>query len=601
VAQKGSEAAKSNMLSRRAVLLFAAACGLLPAQTVTTTFTVSMPQPANHLMHVTMRCDGLRGEFHDFYMPAWAPGYYRLLDFQKNVQNFRAEDDAGHPLGFEKNTKNSWRVASSGASAVRLSYDVLATVSFPVQNFLSDARALLSPPGLFVYELGQLSRPVTVELQPPAGWKSIATGLDRVAGKPATFTAADFDTLYDSPILMGNQELLQFSVRGVRHDVSLENVAASVDRPKMLADLTRMVDAASRLIGDLPYTHYAFLMVGMGNGGVEHLNSASILFNGNSLGTPEGYLRWLSYVCHEYFHNFNVKRIRPIALGPFDYEAENQTNMLWVSEGLSVYYEDLVLVRAGLMTREQYLDKMAASIGRFENTSGHRYQSATESSWTTWGTSGVGGDRNTGISYYDNGAMIGAMLDLAIRNASHNRKSLDDAMRGIYGTFYKSKKRGFTDAEFRQECEKAAGAPLEEVFSYASTSVEPDYAKYFALAGLEARAAAEEAPGAYLGANVQAHDNKLVVTSVDADSPAAAAGMRVGDEIAQVEGAKVTPKVLNDALLARKPGEALHLTGSRDVTVTLGKNSKKTWTIHPAASPNELQSQILKDWMRSQQ
>src|SRR5215469_5451349 len=187
---------------------------------------------------------------------------------------------------------------------------------------------------------------------------------------------------------MGNQELLQFTVNGVPHDVAVENVAASVDRPHMLADLKRIVESATHLMGDIPYTHYTFLMIGTGNGGVEHLNSASILFNGNSLGTPEGYLRWLSYVAHEYFHNFNVKRIRPLALGPFDYDTENLTDMLWVSEGLSVYYQDLLLVRAGLMTRDQYLDKMKGSIGKFESANGHRFQSATDSSLNTWGTSG---------------------------------------------------------------------------------------------------------------------------------------------------------------------------------------------------------------------
>ena len=288
---------------------------------------------------------------------------------------------------------------------------------------------------------------------------------------------------------------------------------------------------------------------------MEHLNSASILFNGNSLGTPEGYLRWLSYVAHEYFHNFNVKRIRPLALGPFDYETENQTNMLWVSEGLSVYYQDLLLVRAGLMTRDQYLEKMSGAIARFENASGHRYQSATESSWNTWGTSGVGGDRNTSISYYDNGGMLGAMLDLAIRTASANRKSLDDAMRALYQTYYKTKKRGFTDDEFREECERAAGRPLEEVFSYASTTREPDYARYFALAGLETKVKTEDAPGAYLGANVQARDGKLAVTGVDAESPAEAAGVRVGDWIAQIDGAAASVKALSAALAAKMPGE----------------------------------------------
>jgi predicted metalloprotease with PDZ domain len=583
------------------VVIFAA-CRLLSAQTpVTTTFTVSMPQPANHLFHVTMHCDGLRGEFHDFDMPAWAPGYYRILDFQKNVQNFAATDGAGRPLPFEKNTKNSWRVVTSGSTSVLLHYDVLGTVSFPVQNFLNEMRALLSPPGLFVYEPGQLARPVTVELEPPARWKSVATGLDRVPSRPNTYSAADFDVLFDSPILMGNQELLQFTVNGVPHDVAVENVAAAVDRSRMLADLKRMVEAATRLMGEIPYTHYTFLMIGTGNGGVEHLNSASILFNGNSLATPEGYLRWLSYVAHEYFHNFNVKRIRPIALGPFDYETENQTNMLWVSEGLSVYYQDLLLVRAGLMTRDQYLEKMAAAIARFENATGHRYQSATESSWTTWGTSGVSGDRNTSISYYDNGGMLGAMLDLAIRTGSGNRKSLDDAMRGLYRTYYKTKKRGFTDAEFREECERAAGGPLDDLFSYASTTREADYAKYFALAGLETKVKAEDAPGAYLGANVQTREGKLVVTSVDAGSPAEAAGMRVGDAIVQVEGAVASVKALSAALAARMPGDRLRLNGSRDIEAALGKNTKKTWTISPSPEAGELQREILRDWLRAEQ
>ena len=189
------------MSHRRNALLcvfIAAACDLLSAQTaVTTTFTVSMPQPANHLFHVTMRCEGLRGEFHDFYMPAWAPGYYRILDFEKNVHNFAAADGSGRTLPFEKNTKNSWRIVTAGAPGVVLNYDVLGTVSFPVQNFLNETRALLSPPGLFVYEPGQLARPVTVELKPPEGWHSIATGLDRVPDYPNTFSASDFDVLFD--------------------------------------------------------------------------------------------------------------------------------------------------------------------------------------------------------------------------------------------------------------------------------------------------------------------------------------------------------------------------------------------------------------------
>jgi predicted metalloprotease with PDZ domain len=532
----------------------------------------------------------------DFKMPAWNPGYYRIMDYEKFVSGFTAADGAGHELPWEKVTKNTWRVVTAGASAVVVNYDVFGNVSFAAQNFLGEARAYLAPPGLYMYVAGQLAHPASVTFEMPAGWSTIATGLDAVAGRPHTFTASNFDILFDSPVLAGSQELLRFDVKGVVHDVAIENVPASVDRQKMIADLRKMVETATGLMGDLPYKHYAFLMMGTGNGGIEHLNSASIAFNGNSLTSDAGYRRWLSYVAHEYFHNFNVKRIRPIALGPFDYDSENLTNMLWVSEGLSVYYQDLIVERAGLWTRDQYLEAMQSAIASFENASGHHYQSATDSSLHTWGSSGVGNDRNTTISYYNNGGMLGAMLDLAIRNASENRKSLDDVMRGLYRKYYQQKQRGFTDAEFRQECEAAAGAPLAEIFVYAATTKDVDYAKYFAYAGLVLTADSQDAPGASLGANLQTLENgKLVVVQ-------GAAPLHPGDEILEVEGAKATPKAINDALAAKKPGDSLRFKINRDgapqeAAVTLGKNSKRTFTLKPAGNPTPLQSAILKGWL----
>ena len=575
------------MMPRRKLLIGAvlfAGCAWGQAAAGTMAFTVSMPQPATHIFHVTFRCDGLQGELQDFKMPVWSPGYYGIGDYAKNVSSFRAEDGAGRALPWEKVTKNTWRVATGNAPAVTLHYDVYGATAFAVQNFLGENRAYISPTGLFLHVAGQLRHAVTVAVQLPANWTLIATGLDAVAGRPNTFSAPDFDVLYDCPMLLGNQELLRFEVKGVPHQVALENVAATVDREKIAADLKRMVEAATRLMGDVPYRHYTFLMMGTGNGGIEHTNSASIAFNGNSLNNENGYRGWLSYVAHEYFHNFNVKRIRPLALGPFDYDKENLTDMLWVSEGLSVYYQDIVMLRAGLMTREQYLDKMKNAIGRFENAPGHHYQSATESSMNAWGSgSGVGVDRSTSISYYDDGAMLGAMLDLKIRHESQNRKSLDDVMRVLYRKYYREKKRGWTDAEFRGECESAAGGDLSEVFEYASTTRDVDYAKYFALAGLRLTAAAQDAPGAYLGVNTHTQDGKLVVTEVTAESPVESAGLRAQDQILEVDGTKATPKSLNDLLAAKKPGDRIKVRISRnnaveEVEVGLGKNVKRSYS-----------------------
>lgn len=565
-------------------------------------FSVAMPEAASHRFHVTFRCERLSGETLDFKMPVWTPGFYRILDFAKSVRDFRAEDGAARALSWEKVTKNTWRVVTNNAPVIILNYDVEAAAFFVARNYIDDTHAFIAPAGLFVHVAGRIGHPVTVSFQLPRNWTRISTGLDPVADQPNTFFAPDFDVLYDSPFLLGNQEVLKFDVQGRPHTLAIENVPARVSRETMVSDLQRMVEAATRLVGDVPYKHYTFLLMGKGNGGIEHSNSAAISFNGESLSKESGYARWLSYVSHEYFHNFNVKRIRPLALGPFNYDQENLTDMLWVSEGLSVYYEDLVLVHAGLMSRDQYMDKMAGAITKFENMPGHRYQSAAESSLYTWGTSGIGGDRATSISYYDNGAMLGALLDLKIRHESANRKSLDDVMRSLYRDYYQQKARGFTDDEFRGECEKAAGGPLEEVFAYVSSSMEMDYAKYFAYAGLRVEITYEETPEAFLGVNTQTQDNGLSITEVAPGSPAQSAGLAARDLLVNLNGAPASAKSLNDLLAAKKPGDQIKVQFARnrakqEVELVLGKNSKPTYKIIPIDHPSPLQAEILKDWL----
>lgn len=596
-------------------------------------FRVSMPDPANHTYHVTFRAEGLTGDLQDFKMPQWSPGYYGIGNYARNVSNFRAADAAGHSLQWEKVARNTWRVVSANTPTVVLNYDVFGNISFAANPYLGEDRAYISPSGLFVHLSGHVQHPVTVEIQLPGKWRRISTGLDPVKGKLNTFNAPDFDVLYDSPILIGNQESLEFAVAGVPHFVAIENVAPDVDRNKMIADLKTMVTAATQLMGDVPYKRYTFLMMGRGRGGIEHANSSSNQFDGTSLSTPAGYLRWLSFICHEYFHNFNVKRIRPLALGPFDYDQENLTDMLWVSEGLSVYYQDLILVRAGIMTREQYLSKMAAAIGTFENAAGRHYQSATESSLHTWSSgSGVGGDRDTTISYYDNGAMLGAMLDLKIRESSGKKRSLDDVMRGMYRTYYLQKKRGFTDAEFRAECESASGASLSEIFEYASTTKEVDYARYFSLAGLNLDVTTEDAAGGFIGLNTRSDEIppsevqpgggpgrrggngatgargawpefRLVVTDTAFDSPAFQAGIKPGDRVLELDGVAATAAVLSNTLKSKAPGEKIRIHISRagveqDTDATVARNVKKTYRLSQAAQVTAAQAAILNAWLR---
>lgn len=609
------------MLSRALIFLALAAHSLAAVKVA---FTVSMANPAAHTFHVRMRSDGLSAPLEDFQMPQWSTGYYGILNFSRYVSNFHAADGAGRALVWDKTARNTWRVVSGNSSTILLEYDVFGATNFSANNYLGEDRAFLSPAGLFVHPAGMLDVPVTLTLEVPPAWRHVSTGLDPVNDKASTFVAPNFDVLYDCPILIGTHERLQFEVRGVPHYVAVENVPASVSRTQMTADLKAIVTAATNIFGEVPYRHYTFLMMGRGGGGIEHTNSSANQFDGESLTKPAGYLRWLSFIAHEYFHNFNVKRIRPLALGPFDYDQENLTDLLWVSEGLSVYYQDLLLVRAGLMSREQYLDKMAAAIATFENASGRNYQSATEASLNTWNSgSGVAGDRNTTISYYNNGAMLGAMLELNIRAASANRRSLDDVMRGLYRKYYVQQKRGFTAAEFRAECEAAAGAPLKEVFDYASTSREVDYARHFALAGLRLDVTTEPAAGGYIGLHTSTREVppselpppapgrggpgrnagpvfRLIVTDSAPGSPAANAGLQAGDLVISVDGAPASASVLQKTIESKPASIKLRIarhSEEQDVTVQVAPNLKRSYRFSESPEPG-LQKSILEAWLR---
>lgn len=533
--------------------------GATPAKP-TLAYVVSALEPQRQVYRVVFRCSGLGGGVQDFRLPRWSPGYYVLLPYAEAVSGFSATDGAGRALPWEKTTGNTWRVAAGRAAQVVLTYDVKATVHFAVHSYLDRTRGFIAPASLLMHPAGALGQPSTLKLDLPEHWTSVATGLDAVPGRRWVFRAPDYDTLYDCPLLMGRQERLRFEVRGVPHHVAMEDVPAGVDRGRMRADLKRIVEAAVALMGDLPYRHYTFQLMGWGRGGVEHLNSAACAFQGEDLRTEAGYQGWLSFIAHEYFHHFNVKRIRPLALGPFDYDRENRTPMLWVSEGLTVHYESQLLLRAGLLSREAFLDGLARNIASFLNMPGHRYQSATDASLRAWEAGALGGDRRISISYYDNGRLLGTLLDLAIRHRSGNRRSLDDVMRSLYRDVAVGQHRGFTDAEFRATCERMAGADLGDVFACAETPRRLDLSTALSWAGLVLRVDATPVPGTELGLHAQS-DRAGTWRVVDAAPGSAAqeAGLQPGEVLMRLEGAPFSPEALERILETRKAGETLRL------------------------------------------
>ena len=451
-------------------------------------FSISMPDPINHLFHITLDCEGLTGDTINFLMPRWTPGYYQVMEYSNEVRNFLAYTNNGKRLPIIKGNSNSWQVVQEKNTSFSISYDVYSDRNFVACNFLDSTHGYITPAATFMYPSGWLEVPVRLKIIPFSGWKNIATGLEKVAGKSDEFTAPDFDILYDCPILIGNlEELPSFKINGIVHRF-LAYRPGNFDKEQFISTLEKTVRAGINVFGDIPYKDYIFIGIGSGYGGIEHLNNTTVPFSGSGLEKPGALIRMLKFIGHEYFHNYNVKRIRPFELGPFDYQKGNRTNLLWVSEGLTVYYEYLIVRRAGLMSDDDLLISLEDNINTIENDSGRKFQSLSQSSYETWDDGPFGnkpGDQDKSISYYDKGPIVGLILDFSIRNATENKKSLDDVMRYLYRTYYKDRNRGFTDAEFQQACEEVAGISLSREFEYVYTTKEIDYSTYLSCAGMK--------------------------------------------------------------------------------------------------------------------
>jgi len=568
-------------------------------------YTISMENPNNHYFHISLDYSGIKDNNTELKMPVWTPGYYMIMDYPKNVLNFRVTDASGKDLSWKKTTKNRWKINTAGVKSIHVSYDVYAFRVSVADSFLDDGRGFISPTGIYMYPAGLKDHPVIVKVRPYEKFREVSTGLDPVQGKDLTFYAPDFDVLYDCPILAGNQEILKFESGGIPYTIAAENLG-SLNRTELINDFRRIVETATSIVGEIPYRHYTFIMMNNGMGGLEHTNSMAVFTNRlNSESGRIGNGR-LSFIAHEFFHLYNVKTIRPIDLGPFDYDKENYTTMLWFSEGVTSYYENLILNRAGFFKREDVLKEMTSSISAYENVPGRLFQSVAASSFDSWMffLNRSENAANTTISYYDKGCAVGMLLDLKIRYESGNLKSLDDVMRTLYTTYYKGKKRGFTDKEFREVCEKIAGKSLNEIFdSYIPTTNEIDYKKYLAYAGLTIDTDPVESDGYWIGADVRQNGDNVVITRVEWDSPAWKAGLSGQDVITEINGQKATLDLFNETLHNSVIGnkivfKTVHRDISNESVITPVKKITRSFAIRPASDITPIQEAILNSWLK---
>ena len=564
----------------------------IPARGLEIEYEVTLRNPVSHIYDVEMAVRGMRQEAVEVAMPAWSPGAYRIADHAKNVQNFRAATQRGQPLKWEKTDKQTWRIAKQPADEVQIRYQV-----FSAQ--LTDEMADLAGPATFMYVAGQKHVPVRVKYSAPSGWK-VHTGLGRNGD---WYHASDYDILADAPAFIGDFKVLEFEAAGVPHRIVFSKRDVSMSQQQVEADVKDIVDATISIFGKVPYDQYVFLIKILpqpGSGGLEHLNSTRITIGENDLVNQGGYRRFLFVVAHEFFHLWNVKRIRPAGLGPFDYTKEVYTKMLWMSEGFADYYANLLLTRAGIMIPEEFYGFVGSEINTLQHQPGRLQMSAEEASWNAWLTSENA--TNNGISYYNKGQIIGMLLDLEIRGRTGSRKSLDDVMRYLMQN-YGEKGIAFTDEGFLESLESVAGSNFAEFVQItAGSRQELDYNRYLRHAGMQLDVGRQPS-SLYVGIEYDRSDTGLArVRRVVPNSPAERAKVDAGDVLTAMNDERLTFDNFRGRLLSHSINEKVKLTvlrGERllNLEITPVEFQDQRWGMMPIQNSTPAQIELRNLWL----
>lgn len=544
-------------------------------------YELSFKEPQAHYAEVQMELSGLSKEFVDVKMPAWAPGSYLIREFAKNVEGFQA-NASGKALKAEKINKNTWRVYTAGAKDLKVNYSVYAFEISVRTSFVDDSHAFISPTGIFMYPDGSLASSSTVKVVPFQTWSKVSTGLEPVAGKKFTYTASDYDVLFDSPIEIGNQDIFEFTAAGVKHEVAMYG-GGNYDAEKLKADMAKIVEQGTAIYGENPNKHYTFIVHNFqrGGGGLEHLNSTVLGASRDAYATEAGYKGFLNLVAHEYYHLWNVKRLRPVALGPFDYENENYTTNLWISEGFTAYYENKLMLRSGLWTNQEFVSTLADAITAVVNTPGAKIQSASEASFDSWIKFYRPNENsaNTTVSYYSKGELIGLLMDIEIAQATKGAKSLDDVMKAMYEKV-KAEGKGYTDAEFKAMAEKISGISLTDFYNkYIYGTAPIEYQKYLGYAGINVKDenAGKQIP--YLGVSNRIIEGRNFISSVSRNSAAWTDGLNVNDEVISIDGVPAERNINQMIVQNKKVGDIIQVKVLRD-------GLEKDFSIKLKASPN---------------
>ncbi len=554
-------------------LVFAQAVTALHAQEFLASHTLSFPQYKNQYVHVILTLP-VNGDQIELSLPNWTPGSYLIRDYATHLESFESSGEDGQQLDQIKVAKNRWRISTAGIRELTVSYDVWAGKLHVGSSWISSDFALINGAGVFLYTEESRNWPQQVVVNKPASWSTVHTTLK--PGPVANeFLARDYDELIDSPIVAGNAPYYPFEVDGQEYALVNTGETGWWNGKRSARDIATLVKAQQKFWGVNPFDReYLFLNFQLeSRGGLEHDHSTVLMSSKWAMRDSKDYIKWLALVSHEFFHSWNVRRMRPEALARIDYDKEVYTRELWLAEGLTSYYDNLLLFRSALIDVNDYLELLAAEFRNYETTPGRKVRSAELASFDSWikhyvpDANGV----NSTVSYYRKGSLIGFVADSAIRRETGGKASLDTVMRKMYSLYGPDGQgRGsYPPGAFEAVVESVAGPDVRVMIDeLLQTTTDPDLDEALDWYGLKldrapARSAAKKsgspAPAGF-GLTWGKEDSLLIVEHVILGSTGAAAGILPGDELLAINGSRMTVKNIDKRVRQLLPGETVELT-----------------------------------------
>ncbi len=581
-------------------------------------FDISVPRPHSHLLQVEMRVPDLEeSDEVVLRLPVWTPGSYKVRDYARHLQELEVTG-GGQPVDVEKIDKSSWRVDASDCDEICVTYQVYGFEISPRFNHVDGSHAFVNPVACCLYPDERLDESVRLTVHPPQPDWELFCGLVRRGEEPGCFIARDFDELYDSPVEMGPHQYFDFEVQGVQHRCVFWS-DEEVDLEAFQREVPTIVQQNAAMFGEIPYERYVFInhVVPDSWGGLEHRHSSVNIFSPDALADVEedddgdydkDFANVLRLLSHEHFHAYNVKRLRPEQLGPFDYQRENYTPSLWVVEGVTSYYDTYNLLEAGVVSPKRYIELLEKRIKQLHSVPGRFVQSLEEASFDAW-IKLYQRDENTpnsSVSYYLKGELAVWLLDLWIRDNTDGERTMADAVRRLYNEYVREADRGFPPQAVEEAVAAEAGADPSQVFEMLIRTASPiDWEQFLEPVGLQL--CPDGGGDAWLGVKTKKRSGKRrEVRFVFRDGPADEHGLYVGDELIAVDKRSVRGEDIGEVIARYSPGDTVTVDLIRrgrliEQPVTLGEAPPDEMELKVNDERTDRQTRLLEGWLGTTQ